>query len=213
MDCQGIRESYVATLTTGGDFPADLARHVRECDGCRDELAGLAATWATLGRLPLVEPSPALASRLRRRLRWAVVWETAGSWPGWQGAALAGVFGVVISVLLSVVLPYDAMAALCRDLAPRFLPGPAAYWVAGLIYGLLPMSLAGALAGRGRGLLRSLGAVEAALVFLIVVLPYVVARCSEFPVALLTGFLGGIAAGGVAGAAAGARLTERRAWG
>ncbi len=211
MDCETVREQYGADLVTGVETPGDVARHLRQCEHCREDLAGLLRTWAALGQLPLAEPSPALARRLHRRIRWRAASETLGSWQRWQPAALAGVLGFVASVLLSLLLPYDAMVALCRAAAPSFLPGPVAYLMAGLVYGVVPMALAGGLSGRGRRISPTLDALDASLVFLVVLAPYLIARCSDFPGALLAGFLLGVAAGGFGGAAGGIRLARQRA--
>lgn len=211
MDCQTVRELYVASLLGPGLGSVEVDRHLASCPGCRQELLGLAATWAALGDLPLAEPSPAVARRLRRRLRLEAAREALGSLAHWQQAALVGVMGFVVSVLLSLSLPYDTIVAICREIVPSVLPTPGAYLVAGVVYGLVPMALGSALLTRLLAPHGLVGALEAAAVFLAVLLPYAVLLCGEFPLALLIGFLGGITAGAVAGSLAGTWLTRRPA--
>lgn len=211
MDCQTVRELYVASLLGPGPGSVEVDRHLVSCPGCREELLGVAATWAALGDLPRAEPSPAVARRLRRRLRLEAAREALGSLAHWQQAALVGVVGFVVSVLLSLVVPYDTIVALCREIVPSVLPTPGAYLVAGVVYGLVPMALGSTLLTRLLAPHGLVGALEAAAVFLAVLLPYAVLLCGEFPLALLIGFLGGITAGAVAGSLAGTWLTRRPA--
>ncbi len=114
--------------------------------------------------------------------------------------------GFVASVVLSLLVPYEAMVALCQRLGPPAVPAPAASLLAGLVYGLLPMLAAAMLERRATGVPRVVGGLEAVLVFFVVPVPYVVLRCGDFPVPLLAGFLAGIALGAVAGEVAGVGL-------
>jgi hypothetical protein len=93
----------------------------------------LAGTWTTLAALPVLEPSPQLARHLHRRVRWEGIRETLASIESWQRAALAGVAGFVVSVALSLLVPYDAMVAFCQAIAPSSVPAPAAYLLAGVL--------------------------------------------------------------------------------
>jgi hypothetical protein len=114
--------------------------------------------------------------------------------------------------MLSLLLPYDVMVALCRTVAPETMPAAAAYLGAGFLYGLVPMVIvAGLQGGRGGALAGLVGVLEASIVFLVVVVPYVVAACG-FPPPLLVGFVGGIALGALGGGAAAMGLRRRIAW-
>jgi predicted anti-sigma-YlaC factor YlaD len=212
MDCHAAREVYVEALMAGRAASEEIERHFATCPACREETQALAGTWAALAALPVLEPSPGVTRRLRRRVRWEGIQEILASIESWQRAALAGVAGFVVSVVLSLLVPYDTMVAFCQVIAPRSVPVPVAYLLAGVLYGLLPMLVGSALEARGRRAVGLMGTLEAVLVFLLVLVPYVLLRCGEFPVSLLTGFVGGIALGAALGSAAGTGLRRRRAW-
>ena len=171
----------------------------------------MVATWAALEALPLVEPSARVGWRLRRLIWWDAVREVLASREGWRQAVLAGGLGVVLSVLLALLVPYDTMVAVCRDVVAAALPPPSAYAVAGLVYGLAPMAIGAALRARRAPRAGAVGALEASVAFLLVLVPYVVVRCSEFGPTLLAGFATGVTIGAILGALTGRWLVERRA--
>jgi predicted anti-sigma-YlaC factor YlaD len=211
MDCQAVRELYVEALMAGRPSH-EVERHLAACPPCRGETDTLAAAWAALAALPALEPSPGLARRLHRRVRWERIRDAWASSEAWQRAALAGMGGFMVSVVLSLLIPYDTMVAFCQAIAPPSVPLAAAYLTAGVLYGLLPMLIGSALAARGGRAVGLVGTLEAVLVFLLVLVPYVLWRCGEFPVSLLAGFLGGIVLGATVGSAAGTGLGQRRVW-
>lgn len=212
MNCDEVRERSIEALAAGLAVASEVEHHLTRCGSCQDEVRALAGTWEALAGLPLLEPSAGVARRLHRRLRWEARREAVTSLESWQRAALAGVAGFVASVVLSLVVPYQTMVRLCEAIAPNGLPTPAAYLMAGLLYGLLPMALGTALEARKTPVFRLPGALEAALVFMVVLVPYVVLRCGEFPAMLLGGFVGGIALGAVAGGVAVIKVTRPAAW-
>lgn len=211
MDCQAVRELYVEALMAGR-ASEEVQRHLAACPPCREETHALAATWTALAAVPVLEPSPAVARRLQRRVRWEGIREALASIESWQRAALAGVGGFVVSVVLSLLVPYETMVAFCQAIAPPSIPAPAAYLLAGVLYGLLPMLIGSRLEARGPRVLGLMGTLEAVIVFLLVLVPYVLLRCGDFPVPLLAGFVGGIALGATLGSAAGTGLRRQRAW-
>jgi hypothetical protein len=211
MDCQAVRELYVETLIAGR-ASEEVQRHLAACRSCREETHTLAATWTALAALPVLEPSPAIARRLQRCVRWEGIREALASIESWQRAALAGVGGFVVSVVLSLLVPYETMVAFCQAVAPPSVPAPAAYLLAGVLYGLLPMLIGTTLEARGPRVVGLMGTLEAVIVFLLVLVPYVLLRCGDFPVPLLAGFVGGIALGATLGSAAGTGLRRQRAW-
>lgn len=212
MTCDEVRERFIEALTAGQKVPDDVELHLTGCLGCQDESRTLASTWEALAALPLLEPSAGVARRLHRRLRREAVREAVTSVESWQRAALAGVAGFVVSVLLSLLVPYQTMVRLCESIAPTSMPTPAAYLMAGVLYGVLPMVLGAAFEARKTAFFGLPAAVEAALVFMVVLVPYVAFRCGEFPAALFVGFVGGIALGAVVGSVAGIKVARQAAW-
>jgi len=212
MDCEAARELHVEALVAAESPPGDVERHLTGCEACRQEVHSLSAAWSALAALPAVDPSPLLARRLGRRIRLGAARETLASVESWQRAALAGVAGFVVSVLLSFLVPYQTMVALCERIASDSLPGPLAYALAGVLYGLVPMMVGARVPGSAAAPSQMLGGLEAALVFVVVLIPWVLLRCGEFPPALLGGFVGGIALGAAAGGMTGVALRRGHAW-
>lgn len=211
MNCEEARELYLADLTGDHPTPESVKRHLETCVACRQELQTLAATWTALAGLPLSEPDPRVGRALRRRVRWEAAREAIASIESWQRAALAGVAGFVVSVLLSLIVPYHVMVRLCETIAPTSMPAAGTYLLAGLLYGALPMALGTAFEAR-KTAFGLPAAVEAALVFMVVLVPYLALRCGEFPAALFVGFLAGIGLGAVVGGVAGIRVSRPAAW-
>ena len=209
MECKTVRELYVAALADAVSASEEVDHHMASCRACHEELRGLAAAWAALGDLPRVEPPPEIDRKLRRRLRVEAARETVASLAHWQQAALVGVVAFSLSVVLSLVVPYHTMVAACAEVLTKVLPTPGAYLLAGMLYGVLPLAIGSALQARLAGRQSALGALESVVVFVVILVPYVLVRCGEFPLALLIGFLLGITAGAAAGSAAGTWLTRR----
>lgn len=212
MDCQAVRQRYVEVLIAGRAVSGEVERHLTACPPCREDTHTLAATWTALAALPVLEPSPAVARRVQRSVRWEGNREALASIESWRRAALAGVAAFVVSVVLSLMVPYETIVAFCQAIAPPSVPAPAPYLLAGVLYGLLPMLIGTTIEARGPRVVGLMGTLEAVIVFLLVLVPYVVLRCGEFPVPLLAGFVGGIALGATLGSAAGTGLRRRRAW-
>jgi len=190
--------------------------HLAACRACAEELAGLRETWALLGGVPDLEPDPAIGRRLLRQVRWRSLRDAVLAPEGWRAAALAAVIGVGLSIGLSLLLPYNTLVALCRQVVAGLVPEVGAFLLAGAAYGAMPLAL-GVFIGWRRGSPGLwLGATEATLLFLIFLAPYVVVQCREFPLAALAGFVGGLAVGALGGSLVasrllpGAGLTRRR---
>lgn len=211
MDCEDVRAAYVESLVAGQRMVDAATHHLAACPDCREEAERLGATWTALGRLPLAEPSERVGRALRRRVRWEAAREALRSLERWQEAALVGVVGFLLSVLLGLAVPYEVMIAACQAIVPT-VATPLAYLMSGIVYGLIPMALSVAADAWRRRVPGVLGSVEAPVVFLVALVPYVLLRCGEFPLAVLTGFIAGIASGAVLGGSAGAWLGRRHAW-
>ncbi len=140
MDCEEVRELYVADLTGDRPRPDGVDRHLATCAACRRELQALAATWAALDALPQMEPDPRVGRKLRRRVGWEAVRETLVSLERWQQAALVGVVGFALSVLFALAISYETLVAACREVVPALLPTPLAYVALGILYGLVPLA-------------------------------------------------------------------------
>lgn len=179
---------------------AEAERHLHACLACRREWEALTATWMLLRDLPLEAPDPAVAAQLFNRIARQIRWQ----WllPRAAGLAAAGAF---LTVGLIALVPFKKTIVFCLGLlagAPTQAPADlAAFFVAGLPYGLLPLLVATVLFWRWSGLprLRWWGWG----LFNLVTLPYVAIRCSEFSLELtlmlLLGFVAGAWLGGIGG--------------
>lgn len=209
MDCEQVRDQLVAMLPAGegARWPEPVARHLEGCQDCRAELEALGRTWALLGRWPEALPRQEIRASLVRRVRRRLLRESVLTVSGWTPAVLAAVTGVGLSLGLSLLVPYSFLVSLCRQALQVSDPHAAPYLLAGMAYGV-PLAVgAWILRKRARGntLIRSL---EASLLFLVILAPYVIAQCREFAPALQVAFVSGLGGGAVVSSLAGLGLAR-----
>lgn len=198
MECEQIGAELASGLTRGAGeaWPEPVVLHLEDCAACRAERESLSRTWALLGRLPEVAPRKEIERRLMRRIRFEVVKESVLTVRGWAPAALASVIGIGLSVGLSLVIPYAWLVSLCRQVMQVLEPYGVPYLVAGMAYGV-PLAVGvWLIRGRMRGGMV-IGSVEASALFLVMLMPYVIVECREFPPAALVTFASGLALGAV----------------
>src|SRR3990170_8027681 len=205
MQCRQASEFFVPYLSNALPEPErrEFLGHLEICLGPRAETDLLRETWVLLEQWPEVEPSPVAGRRVMRQVRWLVVRDAFLSPASWKGAVVSAAVGVVLSVALSLLIPYSALVEACRRVVGELAPEPSTFLLAGLAYGLIPLALVTRFSKRRRPGLVFVRGVEASLLFLVLVAPYVIIQCREFPVPDLAGFLGGMALGGLLGSVAG----------
>ncbi|MBI3456485.1 MAG: hypothetical protein HY002_11940 [Candidatus Rokubacteria bacterium] len=210
MDCERVRDQVLTALSTGESPPRaePVTRHLEGCQDCRAEIDALSQTWALLGRWPPeAPPGEAIKARLVRRVRRQLVRESVLTVSGWVPAALAAVVGVGLSVGLSLLLPYAALVSWCRDALQVAEPHAAPYLLAGMAYGI-PLAI-GVFILRQRARSGALvGGLEASVLFLAILTPYVMTQCREFPPALQLAFVSGLGGGAVVSSLAGSGLAR-----
>lgn len=192
----------------------ELDEHLRGCRFCQEELEAYQRTWAALGAWEDVPPRPGLREELlariageavpaapSRRERWSV---RPLLWPALLAAAL--------SVAASLFLPYERIIELCR-LGLRSsgleLPEGAIYFLAGTLYGLLPLLLVGPLMGRGTPGRSPFQGLSTGCLFVLAIFPYALVQCSTFGVGLALSLIGGMAAGAIGGSLGGFWLASK----
>jgi len=198
MDCERVREAGLAALTAegGGTWPAEVAAHLGGCEACRAELEASRQLWALLGEWPGTTPPVEVRARVLRGVRRQFLKESVLTVSGWVPAVLAAAIGVGLSLGLSLLVPYPVLVALCRDALAVSDVHLGPYLMAGAAYGL-PLAAGGWVLRRrvpGGGVI---GSVEASLLFFVILAPYAIAQCREFPPALQAAFVGGLAGGAV----------------
>ncbi|MBI4240073.1 MAG: hypothetical protein HY613_00015 [Candidatus Rokubacteria bacterium] len=210
MECEEVREWVLALLAVGeqAQWPEPVRRHVEGCQGCQVELGALSRTWGLLGQWPETPPGEEIRARVVWRARRRLLTESVLTVSGWTPAVLAAVIGVGVSLGLSLLVPYSLLISLCRQALQVSDPHVMPYLLAGMAYGA-PLAL-GAWILRRRALGLVIGSLETSALFLVILAPYVVVQCREFPPALQVAFISGLAGGAVLSSLAGlwlARLT------
>jgi hypothetical protein len=215
MQCQDTQALMTAYL---GDDVVPVERrefegHLAACDCCRGELAAFRATWDRLGQWPV----PAMDPRIERDILARVEQEAATLGGQFRPVAttLAAVAAVLLSIVASAFLPYERTFQLCREALRGFsafagLPDSAVFFVAGVLYGLIPLLLVGLVSARlmgGAGALWHGAATSVA--FALLMTPYVLLVCSALPGLFTVAILAGIGLGGLSGSAGGLWLGSR----
>lgn len=209
MDCEQVGDQLLEALSTGEGSPWSglVARHLEGCEACRGELERLDQTWALLGRWPEPAPGEEVRARLGRRVRRQLVKEAILTVSGWVPAVLAAAIGVALSLGLSLLIPYPFLVALCRRVFQVSDLNAVPYLVAGAAYGI-PLVL-GVWVLRKRVLAGAvIGSLEASVLFLVILAPYVIAQCREFAPALRVAFVLGLGVGAVLWSLAGLGLAR-----
>jgi len=205
VECHEVRDRLTEWL--GAETGPEAVRgHLVTCRACAEELAALQETWGLLGQWPGLEPDPAIGRRLQRKVRWWSLRDAVLAPEGWRAAALAAAIGVGLSIGMSLLIPYNTLVALCRQVVADLVPEAGAFLLAGAAYGVMPLALR-VLIGWRRGSPGSwLGATEATLLFLIFLAPYVIVQCREFAPSAAASFVGGLALGALGGSLVASRL-------
>jgi len=209
MECRQASEIFASYLSDelAPTERGELLTHLDTCPSCRAELAGLKEMWILLGQWRDVEPHPAIGRRLHRQVRWLVARDAFLSLKGWTPSLVPAALGVLLSVGLSFLMPYDALIEICRRAVGGLVPEPGVFLMAGLTYGLLPLAMVMWLSGRRRPVLWRM---KSPLLFLVLISPYAIFQCLHFPGPALAGFLMGLSFGAfLGGVAVGQRWGNR----
>ena len=113
---------------------------------------------------------------------------------GWVPAVLAAAVGVGMSLTVSVVVPYSALVALCQETLGVSDRQAEPYVLAGIAYGA-PLALGAWILRRRLVSGALIGGLEASLLYLVLLAPYVIAQCQEFAPVLRVAFLSGLGVG------------------
>ncbi len=209
MECEQIREELASRLVTGAgsSWSEPVAGHLEACPACRAELEALRESWALLAEWPEVRPGEEIRTRLLRRVRGQLVRESVLTVSGWTPAVLAAAISVGLSLGLSLLIPYSLLASWCRQALQVADSHPAAFLVAGAAYGL-PLAAGVWLIARRAVMGAVVGSLEASLLFLLVLAPYVIVQCREFPPPLQVAFVSGLGGAAVISSLAGIGLAR-----
>lgn len=206
QDAQSLMTAYIADEVTSVER-RDLEAHVVGCACCHEELAGFRQAWDCLVRWSV--PGPDV--RLERELLARVEGERVTARPRIRpfAAGTAALAGVLLSIVASSFLPYERAFEFCRQALRRFdlfpgLPDSMLFFIAGALYGLIPLLLIGLVSGHlmGGRAPRFQGTATG-LAFAILITPYVLIVCSALPGTFTAAILAGIGLGALPGATGG----------
>ncbi|MFN3477018.1 MAG: anti-sigma factor family protein [Candidatus Methylomirabilales bacterium] len=216
MRCKEARlllSAYVAQELTVRERE-ELEEHLQGCLVCQEELEAYRRTWAALGIWEDVPPRPGLREELLARIGGEVVPSAPPRRERWSVRPLLwpALLAALLSVAASLFLPYERIIELCR-LSLRSsgleLPEGGVYFLAGTLYGLLPLLLVGLLMGRGTPGRPPFQGLAAGCLFALAILPYALVQCSTFGVGLALSLIGGMAAGAIGGSLGGFWLASK----
>lgn len=214
MKCQDAQKELTAYLSgdIGTDLRSQLDEHLAACPRCADEMAGLRGTWERLGRWEDETVGPHVLNSIAARMTLAPVAARAMFHPWVVG--LTALAAALLSIGKSLLLPYERAFALCAAVLRSLttfsdLPNPVAFFVAGIFYGLLPLLIVAAVAGRLAGDRWTAHGVVAGILFMLLVTPYALIVCSALPAAFTAALIGGMAFGALSGGLGGFSLGRR----
>jgi anti-sigma factor RsiW len=214
LKCRDGKKEFTAYLSGDVDAGtrAELEAHLATCAPCGNELAGLRDAWEHLREWEDEVAPPHLLRSIEAR--WAVAPVAArGMFHPWV-VGLTALAAALLSIGNSLLIPYERAFALCAALLrslPIFvnLPDPVAFFVAGILYGLLPLLIVAAVAGRLAGNRWTAHGVVAGILFMLLVTPYALIVCSALPAAFTAALIGGMAFGALSGSLGGFSLGRR----
>lgn len=208
MGCDNIRTNIPLLLAEelSPDECHKLLNHMEGCIGCRQEMEELRKAWELMDHWSIEEPSPGVKYRLmaaaRVELQGVHVPWWANLWRSFIFPTVVGALG--LSMIIYLLFPYDKVISLCETnilngglLAS--LPKGLVYFVLGLLYGLVPLSISGIFFSKCAGenpMARGLGAGSIFAAFLV---PFFIVQCPEFASGLISIMALGIIAGSLSG--------------
>ncbi len=208
MDCENIKTNIPSLLADelSRDDSDRMLRHMEECAQCRNEMAELEKTWKLMDQWKIEEPSAIIKSRLMA----AVKEELQGIHvPWWASFRISFIFQTVLgalglSMIIYLLFPYDKIINLCETNMLKgglltFFPKDLIYFVLGLLYGLVPISISGICLLKSIGEHPLIKGLVAGAIFATFLVPFFIVQCPEFASGLIFIMALGIIAGSLSG--------------
>lgn len=208
MECESIKINIPLFLgeRLSPDERREIAHHIEACARCRQEMKELERTWNLMDRWEIEEPSARIKSRLmtavRKELQEVQI-------PWWVNFKRSSIFQTVLgalgfSLIAYLILPYDRAIDLCETNISSagllaFFPKSLIYFVLGLFYGLVPVSISRICflkSAEENPLIKGLGIGSIFAAFLV---PFFILQCPEFSSGLIFIMALGIIAGSLSG--------------
>ncbi len=218
MHCVDTRAEMTAYLAeeVGTEVRVQLDAHLAGCPSCRAELEAFRETWWALGALPVPRPTPDLEARVLARTTGETLPRRAWHLLQPLSVPIAALAGVLLSIGLSILLPYEAAARLCREVLEGLplasgLSKAASPFLVGILYAALPVLLMALFTARLNGRRPLVKGGWTAALFVLVLTPYVLAVCWALPAAFVGSLLAGLTAGAFTGGLGGFWVGRRAA--
>ena len=208
MSCENIKTNILSFLTDelSSDEHKEILPHLEGCTQCRMEMEELEKNWKFIDRWEIEEPS----ARIKSRLMTAVSKELQEvQIPWWVSFKRSSIFQTVLgalgfSLIAYLILPYDQAIDLCEINISNagllaFFPRGLIYFVLGLLYGLVPVSISGICFLKSveeNPLIKGLGIGSIFAAFLV---SFFIMQCPEFASGLIFIMALGIIVGSLSG--------------
>ncbi len=208
MGCENIKTNIPSFLADelSPDESKEMLNHMEECTQCRQEIEELGKTWNLMDRWKIGKPSAMVKSRIMAVAREE--FQSAPE-PWWAGLRRSFTFQTVLgalgfTIIIYLLFPYDKAVDLCEKNILNagtlaFFPKGLVYFVLGLIYGLVPVSIFGICFSKNiedNPLFKGLGA---GAIFASFLVPFFIVQCPEFATGLIFIMAVGIVAGALSG--------------
>jgi hypothetical protein len=208
MSCEIIKNDIPSLLAgeLSGDEHSRMIRHMEECSLCRAEMSEFEKTWMYMERWEIEEPSSAIKAKVMAAAKDELA-RAHMSW--WATFPRSVIFQTVLgalgfSMILYLIFPYNKIINLCETLILKsaffaYFPKGLIYFVLGLLYGLVPISISGVcFSGRieDNPLIKGLGIGAIFAAFLI---PFFIVQCPQFEAGLIFIMALGIITGALSG--------------
>jgi hypothetical protein len=208
VDCEKIKIHMLSLLTEelAPDERKEVLNHMEGCTQCRNEMEEMGKTWKLMDRWKIEEPSAMVKSRLMA----AAQEELQGVHiPWWASIRISFIFQLVLgalglSMIIYLLFPYDKIINLCETNILKggvlaFFPKGLIYFVLGLLYGLVPITISGICFAKyveENPLIKGLSGGSVFAAFLV---PFFIIQCPEFASGIIFIMALGIIAGSLSG--------------
>jgi hypothetical protein len=208
MKCESIKTNIPSLLVEdiSPNERVEILRHLEGCTRCSREMEELEETWKLMDQWKIVEPSASMKSRLMAVAREEVE-AVHVTW--WSTLRRSFIFRTVLgalglSIIIYFIFPYDNAIELCETNILNggllaFFPKELIYFLLGLLYGMIPVSISGICFSKGVEGIPMFKGLGAGAIFATFLVPFFILRCPEFAFGLIFMMALGIIVGSLSG--------------
>lgn len=208
MECESIKINIPLFLgeRLSPDERREIVHHIEACARCRQEMKELERVWSLMDRWEIEEPSAKIKTRLMATVSEELQDAHIHWWINLQRSftfqTVVGALG--LSMIIYIILPFHKVIYLCETNIVNagtlaFFPKGLIYFVIGMLYGLVPISVSEICFSRyiaGHSVIKGLGAGS---IFAALLVSFFIVQCLEFTTGLIFIMVMGIIAGSLSG--------------